>query len=47
MIPDETHFLNTLRESVETGKAPADELLDHYHGDWQGDLSRIYAEYSY
>ena len=47
MIPDETHFLNTLRESVETGKTPADELLEHYHGDWQGDLSRIYAEYSY
>jgi len=47
MIPDETHFLNTLRDSVETGKTPADELLDHYNGDWQGDLSRIYAEYSY
>ena len=26
---------------------PADELLAHYHGDWHGDLSRIYAEYSY
>jgi len=47
MIPDETHFLNTLRDSVETGKTPADELLDHYNGDWQGDLSRIYAEYGY
>ena len=47
MIPDETHFLGTLRESVETGKTPADELLERYHGDWQGDLSRIYADYSY
>jgi len=47
MIPDETHFLDTLRESVATGRAPADELLARYHGDWQGDLSRIYAEYSY
>lgn len=47
MIPDETHFLNALVESVESGKVPADELLDHYHGDWGGDLSRIYAEYSY
>jgi glutamate--cysteine ligase len=26
---------------------PADELLDRYHGDWQGDLTRIYAAYSY
>ena len=25
----------------------ADELLEHYHGDWDGDLTRIYAEYSY
>lgn len=47
MIPDETHFLNALKESVETGKAPADELLDHYHGDWDQDVSRIYDEYSY
>jgi len=47
MLPDETHFLNALRESVETGKSPADELLDDYHGAWDGDLSRIYAERSY
>jgi glutamate--cysteine ligase len=47
LIPDETHFLNALRESVETGRTPADELLERYHGDWQGDLSRIYGEYSY
>jgi len=47
MIPDETHFLAALTESIETGKVPADELLDHYHGDWHGDLSRIYADYSY
>ena len=47
MLPDETHFLNALKESVETGQVPADELLQRYHGDWQGDLSRIYADYSY
>jgi glutamate--cysteine ligase len=47
LLPDETHFLNTLRETVETGRTPADELLERYHGDWQGDLTRIYAEYSY
>lgn len=47
LVPDETHFLNALKESIETGKTPADELLEHYHGDWNGDLSRIYAEYSY
>ncbi|WP_313137495.1 glutamate--cysteine ligase [Paracoccus jeotgali] len=47
LVPDETHFLNALKESVETGRTPADELLDHYHGDWHEDLTRIYAEYSY
>src|SRR6056297_1293172 len=47
MIPDETHFLNALSESVESGMVPADELLARYHGAWNGDLSRIFAEYSY
>ncbi|APX89579.1 glutamate--cysteine ligase [Brevirhabdus pacifica] len=47
LVPDETHFLNALRESVESGTVPADELLAKYHGEWDGDLSRIYAEYSY
>ncbi|KPQ06754.1 MAG: glutamate--cysteine ligase GshA [Rhodobacteraceae bacterium HLUCCA12] len=47
LLPDETHFLNALKESIETGQTPADELLSRYHGDWQGDLTRIYADYSY
>ena len=47
LIPDETHFLNALKESVETGKVPADELLDHYNGDWAGDLTQIYGAYRY
>ncbi|MCC6000190.1 MAG: glutamate--cysteine ligase [Pararhodobacter sp.] len=47
MLPDETHFLNALSESIETGQTPADELLSRWKGDWQGDLSRIYADYSY
>ena len=47
LVPDETHFLNALKESVESGKVPADELLEHYEGDWGGDLSKIYGAYSY
>ena len=47
LIPDETHFLNALKESVETGHAPADDLLADYHGKWGGDLKRIYGDYSY
>ncbi|MBU0779046.1 MAG: glutamate--cysteine ligase, partial [Alphaproteobacteria bacterium] len=47
LVADETHFLNALQESVETGQVPADELLAKYHGEWGGDLSKIYPEYSY
>ncbi len=47
MIPDETHFLNALKDSLASGRVPADELLSRYHGDWDGDLTRIYADYSY
>jgi len=47
LVPDETHFLNALKESVETGKTPADEMIEHCNGAWQGDLTRIYADYSY
>ncbi len=47
MVPDERHFLTALEDTVEDGMTPADELLAHFHGDWNGDLSRIYSEYSY
>ncbi len=47
LVPDETHFLNALKESIESGKTPADELLDRYNGEWGGDLSRIYQDFSY
>ncbi|ETX15135.1 glutamate--cysteine ligase [Roseivivax halodurans JCM 10272] len=47
LLPDETHFLNALKDSVETGQVPADELLAKYRGDWDGNLDRIFAEYSY
>jgi glutamate--cysteine ligase len=36
-----------LKESVETGRVPADELLEEYHGAWAGDLSKIYAAHRY
>lgn len=47
MVPDETHFLNALKDSLETGHVSADELLEQYNGAWNGDLSRIYKEFSY
>jgi glutamate--cysteine ligase len=47
LVTDETHFLNALKESVDSGKVPADELLDRYHGVWDGDLKQIYQDFSY
>ncbi len=47
MVLDERHFLNALIDSVDTGMVPADELLAKYHGEWGGDLSKIYSEYNY
>lgn len=47
LIPDETHFLNALKDSVDSGKVPADELLDRYNGDWDHDLTKIYDDYAY
>jgi glutamate--cysteine ligase len=47
MIPDETHFLNALKDIVASGRTPAEELLAHYHGDWGGDPRHVFKEYSY
>ncbi len=47
LVPDETHFLNALKDSIQSGKTPADELLDLYQGEWDGDLSRIYDAFAY
>ncbi len=47
MIPDETHFLNTLKESIESGRVPADDLLEHYRTDWDGDVTHVFGAYSY
>ncbi len=44
---DEAHFLNALNEIAESGRTPAEELLERYHGEWGGDLDRVYDEYSY
>ncbi|MXO57410.1 glutamate--cysteine ligase [Pontixanthobacter gangjinensis] len=43
---NETGFLETLDEIVASGKVPAQRLLDRYHGEWGGDIKRIY-KYSF
>ncbi len=44
---NETGFLDPLREIVRSGKVPAQALLDRYHSEWGGDISRVYGEASF
>ncbi len=44
---NESHFLDALRDSVETGMSPADELLAKYRGEWRESLEPIYEECSF
>ena len=41
---DETGYLDPLHEIVRSGKVPAQRLLDKFHGEWGGDISRVYDE---
>ncbi len=43
---NETGFLETLDEIVESGVVPAQRLLDRYNGEWAGDVTRVY-KYSF
>ena len=44
---NESGFLDPLREIVARGTTPAEILLERYHGEWAGDLDRIYEEQSF
>ena len=41
MGDNESGFLNPLRQIVDCGKSPAQQLLEKYHGEWGGDLSKV------
>ncbi|RDE10635.1 glutamate--cysteine ligase [Pelagibacterium lacus] len=41
---DEAVFLRPLDHTLETGKTPAERLLDLYHGEWKGDISRVFSD---
>jgi len=44
---DETGFLVALKEIVDKGQTPAEELLDLYHGRWQGSVEPVFEEFHY
>jgi glutamate--cysteine ligase len=46
-LVDETGYLAELDEFVESGRTPADRLLELYHGPWQGDVTRAFEQLAY
>jgi glutamate--cysteine ligase len=44
---DETGYLRPLQEIVARGITPAEELLEKYHGPWNGSVDPIFDEYAY
>jgi glutamate--cysteine ligase len=44
---DETRYLRPLEESIARGMTPAEELLEKYHGPWNGSVEPIFEEYAY
>jgi len=44
---NETGYLQPLEDMVARGQTRAERLLELYHGEWGGDLSKIYADSSF
>ena len=44
---DERGYLSELEDIADSGITPAERLLELYHGDWQGDVERIYRDFAY
>ena len=47
MGSDETIFLDVIEEVAESGKTRAEQLLERFHGDWNGDIDRVFLECAY
>ena len=41
---NESGFLDPLHEIARSGKVPAQRLLDKFHGEWGGNIARVYEE---
>ncbi|MFA4893474.1 glutamate--cysteine ligase [Brevundimonas sp.] len=44
---DERGYLSELEDIADSGITPADRLLELYHGEWQGDVRRMYRDFAY
>ena len=46
-FPDETHFLDALKEVVESERTAADKLIELYRKNWNQDVSKVFVQHSY
>lgn len=44
---DESGFLGTLFEIVDSGRTPAEEMLDKFQGEWNGEVDGVFRDYAY
>ena len=44
---DESRFLDPLLEIAESGQTAAERKLELFHGEWNGDIDRVFREFAY
>jgi glutamate--cysteine ligase len=44
---DETRYLEPLDQILETGRTPAEQMLDKFNGAWSGSIEPAYQEYAF
>ena len=44
---DETTYLGELEAIADSGLTPAERLLEKFHGEWNGDISRVFEDCAY
>jgi glutamate--cysteine ligase len=44
---DETRHLEPLQRIIDTGRTPAEEMLEKFYGPWKGSVEPAYEEYAF
>jgi glutamate--cysteine ligase len=44
---DEAIYLDPLLATLQSGRSPAEDMLDAFHGRWQGSVDPLFKEYAY
>lgn len=44
---DESQYLTPIDETVASGKTPAELMLKKFHGEWGGDIDRVFDDFAY